>query len=111
MESLNHKQGDTLTITGTWTDSSGVAIDLTGYTIASQVRVVTGTTFVDTLTATVVNTATGSFSLSATATQTSSWPVTHGQYTRTYCDIQFSKAGVVVSSDTFEIVVLLGITQ
>lgn len=111
MESLNHKQGDTLTITGTWTDSSGVVIDLTGYTIASQVRVVTGTTFVDDLTAAIVSAAEGSFSVSATATQTALWPITKGQYGRTYCDIQFSKAGVVVSSDTFEIVVLRDITQ
>jgi len=110
MKQIKHKQGDTLLLTCTWTDPNGLVVDLTNYTITSKVKVVAGTLFEDTLTTDITSPASGIFILSATATDTALWPVTSGQYGRMFCDVQFSKDSVVVSTETFEIVVLLDIT-
>lgn len=111
MVSIEHKQGDTFVVTCTWTDSTGAAIPLTGYTVTSQVKVLKYNTFADNLTVAVVNEANGIFTLTASATATTSWPVTAGQYGRMFCDVQFSKGGIVTSTETFEIIVLREITQ
>ncbi|CAB4125015.1 hypothetical protein UFOVP59_67 [uncultured Caudovirales phage] len=111
MQSISHKQGDTFSASCVWTDSTSTAINLTGYTITSQVRVLSGVIFVDTLSVTITSAVNGAFTVSATPSATASWPVTTGQYNRMFCDIQFSKAGVVVSSETFEIIVVKEITQ
>ena len=111
MKQISHKRGDTLSLTCTWTDPNGTIIPLTGYTITSQVRVLTGTPFVDDLIVSVVSESGGIFTLSAVPASTVLWPITSGQYGRMFCDVQFSKAGVVVSTETFEIVVLREITQ
>ena len=87
MAQIYHKRGDTFSLTCTWTDSSGTAIDLTGYTVESQVR---ATSFVDTLTVTVTDAANGVFTLSATATATADWPATNSLLSRLYCDVQFT---------------------
>jgi hypothetical protein len=112
MQQVTHKQGDTFSLSCSWKDPNGTAINLTGYTILSKVRVTTGTTFTDTLTSTITTAASGLFTLSATPTQTASWPLTSGQYGKLYCDVQFtSPTGVVTSSDTFEVVVVEEITR
>lgn len=98
------KAGDTLSLAGTYTDSDGAAISLTGYTIASSVRQSDGT-LVENLTCTITVAASGTFSVSATATQTSDWPTESLS-----CDIEFSVGGVVVHTDTFTIVVQEAIT-
>lgn len=108
MADFYHKRGDTLSCGCAWKDNAGAAINLTGYTIASQVR---ATGFVDNLTITVTDAVNGLFTLSATATQTSSWPITDGASSRMFCDIQFTVGAVVVSTDTFQIIVVQDITQ
>jgi hypothetical protein len=108
MADISHKKGDTLSYACSWKDSSGVAINLTGYTLACQVR---ATNFVDTLTTTVTSAVNGLFTLSATATQTATWPVTDGSLSRLFCDVQFTVGAVVVSTETFQIVIVQDITQ
>ena len=108
MAEIYHKKGDTLSYSCSWKDSSGVAIDLTGYTLNSQVR---ATNFVDTLTVAVTSAVNGLFTLSATATQTASWPVTDGLLSRLFCDVQFTTGSVVVSTETFQLVIAQDITQ
>lgn len=108
MATIYHKKGDTLSYSCSWKDSSGAAINLTGYTLASQVR---ATSFVDTLTVTVTDAVNGLFSLSATATQTATWPVTDGALSSLFCDVQFTLGSTVVSTDTFQIIIAQDITQ
>ena len=108
MADIYHKKGDTLSYSCSWKDSTGTAINLTGYTIASQVR---ATGFVGNLTVTITDAVNGLFTLSATATQTATWPVTDGASSRVFCDIQFTLGAVVVSTETFQIIVVQDITQ
>lgn len=90
MERIPFKRGDSLTLTCT-TD-----IDITGWTIQSQVRTESGR-LVDTLSVNITQTTpTGLFKLTPN-TDTSLWPL--GDL---YCDIQYTtSANVVVSTDTF----------
>ena len=111
MEQLYHKQGDTFSLSCTWTDVNGDPIDLSTYAIKSQVRSFSDTPFEDDLSVAILVAANGTFSVTGSATQTSLWPVTTGQYKRLYCDIQFTQGGVIISTDTFEIIVLREITQ
>jgi len=108
MAQIYHKRGDTFSLTCTWTDSLGAAIDLTGYTVESQVRAVS---FVDTLTTTITDVTNGVFTLTATATATADWPVTDSLSSKLFCDIQFTKGTTVTSTETFQIVVVEDITQ
>lgn len=108
MAIIYHKKGDTLSYSCSWKDSSGVAIDLTGYTVNSQVR---ATSFVGTLTATITDAVNGLFTLSATATETATWPVTDGPFSLLFCDVQFTVGSIVVSSDTFQVIIAQDITQ
>ena len=108
MAQVYHKRGDTLSLSAVWLDSNNDPVDLTGYTVESQVRAVG---FVDDLTVTITDATAGEFVLSATATDTSMWPVTSSQSSRSFCDIQFTIAGIVVSSETFQVVVVEDITQ
>lgn len=108
MAIIYHKKGDTLSYSCSWKDSAGVAINLTGYTINSQVR---ATSFVGTLTTTITSAVNGLFTLSATATETATWPVTDGALSSLFCDVQFTVGAVVVSTDTFQIIIAQDITQ
>ena len=110
MSQITHKKGDTFSLSCVWTDSTGAVIPLTGYTITSKVKVLSGTTFEDTLTVTVIDANAGTFTLSGASTSTAAWPITSGQYGRMYCDIQFVKAGITTTTETFEIVVVQDIT-
>ena len=108
MAQIYHKRGDTFSLTCTWTDSLGAAIDITDFTVESQVRAVG---FVDTLTVTVTDATNGVFTIAATATATADWPVTDSLYSKLFCDIQFTTGATVTSTETFQIVVVGDITQ
>lgn len=91
---ITHKRGDTFILSGT-SKYDGVAVDLTGYVVTSQIRQ-TDSTLVDDLTCTVTNAASGAYEIEATATQTALWPIA-----TLYFDVQFtSPDGVVISTDT-----------
>ena len=107
MGNIYHKTGDTLSLTCTFTDSNGDAIDLTSYTLASKVK---ATGFEDTLTVTVTDATAGIVVISATATATASWPVSTSSKSYLYCDIQLTLGEVVQSTETFQIVVVEDIT-
>lgn len=107
MSQVYHKKGDTFTLICVWKDALGVPVDLSTYSIASQVR---STKFVDNLSVTVIDAANGKFSVSRSAADTSSWPVSNS-VSRVFCDIQFTKGSIVTSSETFEVIVLEDITQ
>jgi len=106
-----HKRGDTLEL-NLQLKSNDVATDITGYTVVSQLRDSTDAllvtdNFTGNLTYTLVDAATGSFTLTATPTETSEWD------TRTYdCDIQITEPDSdVASSETFKIKVVKDITR
>lgn len=107
MSQIYHKRGDTFSLTCVWRDSLGTPINISGYTIASQVRT---DTFVDTLVITVTDAVNGAFTVTKAAPFTALWPLTSYQ-SSLLCDIEFSIGGVVVSSETFEIVVSQDITR
>ena len=108
LKSINFKRGDTFSLECTRKDSSGVPINLTGYTITSTAKV--GTSFSDVLTVTIINAAAGIFTLTETATNTAAWPIS-SDASIMYCDVQFVLSGVVKSSETFVINVIEDITS
>ena len=100
------KRGDTLSVAGVATQDSGVALNLTGYTVRSQVRSSAGA-LVAALTVTVTNAALGTFALGATAAATATWLAG-----RHVCDVEYTSAGGVVSSTaTFPIAVSEDVTR
>jgi hypothetical protein len=107
MQSINFKRGDTFSLDCTRKDSGGTAINLTGYTITSSVKM--GGSFSDTLTVTVTNAAAGQFTLTKAAANTASWPISTDD-SPLLCDVQFVLSGTVKSSETFEIDVVEDIT-
>lgn len=108
MAQIFHKRGDSLLLTNVWRDAAGNAIDITPWTITSQIR---GTNFVQNLTVTKTNAIGGVFTCVATAAQTALFPVTDCNEARLFWDIQFVNGTTTVSSDTVQIVVIEDITQ
>lgn len=109
MTQIYHKRGDTLSLTCTWTSGeTSTPIDLTNYTIACQVRAVG---FSDDITVAITSAVDGQFTLSASASATSKWPLTDSSASRLFCDVQFTSTSAVISSETFQIIVLEDITQ
>lgn len=105
MAAFAHKRGDTFVLNSD-VASNGLAADITNWTISSQIRDM-GDTIVQNLTATVTDAVNGRLTLSATPSQTALWPV--GQM---FCDIEFTDgSGIVTSTETFTINVLLDITR
>lgn len=103
MATITHKRGDTLEWVVTLTQN-GSAVDITDWTITSQVR--QDTTLVASLTVTKTNSANGEFSLTALASQTASWSL--GSHS---VDIEFiDGSGFVVSSQTFILALVRDIT-
>lgn len=103
MATITHKRGDTLEWVVTLTQN-GSAVDITDWTITSQVR--QDTTLVASLTVTKTNSANGEFSLTALASQTVSWSL--GSHS---VDIEFiDGSGFVVSSQTFILALVRDIT-
>jgi len=102
------KRGDSLLLNCTRTDA-GTAVDLTGYTVSSQLRHPTTDELAATLTVTLSNQGTnpGEFVLSALPATTADLAL--GVY---QCDVQFtSPGGVVVSSPTFEVELRKDVTR
>lgn len=105
MAAFAHKRGDTFVLNSD-VETEGVAVDITGWTIASQIRD-RDDIVIQTLTVTITDAVNGRLSLSATPTQTELWPVSS-----LFCDIEFiDDTGVVTSTETFTINVLLDITR
>lgn len=90
-------RGDDFVIPMTLTDpdNNGTPVDITGWTIASQVRY--ARKLIADLDVTITNTAQGEFSISLPKEQTALWPVR-----KLKCDIQFDRpVEGRVSSQTF----------
>ena len=101
---LKHKQGDTLEWVVTLTDG-GQLVDITSWTIRSQIR--NSDNLIATLTVTKTSAAGGQFTLSATAAQTDAWTAGNHQ-----CDIEFTDDNsVVFSTKTFAVEVLEDISH
>lgn len=95
------KRGDTFKIKPSkLVSDSGLDTPLAGYTIACQVRDAKDVLIVD------IPITLSTYSFESSAVDTSPWPVVD-----LYCDIQFTKDGMSISSDTFTIRVEKGITQ
>jgi hypothetical protein len=105
MKTLRHKRGDTFIAACVRRHPvTGAVLDITSTTIQAQVR---RGSFVATLSVAVTSAAAGEYTLSATAAQTASWPAGG----LAVCDVQYSDAGVVASSDTFMIEIVEDVTQ
>lgn len=103
MQKIHHKRGDTFFIANRLTQDNA-PIDLTGWTVRSQVR--DGDTLVQSLTYAVAVAADGQYTLTAPAASTASWPVK-----TLLCDIEYtSPGGTVTSTETFQIVVIRDVT-
>lgn len=100
-------RGDDFAIPMTLTDpaNNGTAVDITGWTIASQVRY--ARKLVSTLDVTITDAANGQFTISLPKEQTAVWPAR-----KLKCDIQFDRpVQGRVSSKTFIIEVTEDQTQ
>lgn len=106
LQSIDFKRGDTLSLSCARKDSLGAAVNLTGVTITSSVKV---GAFTDTLTVTVTDAVNGLFTLTRAAASTALWPVSSDASVM-YCDVQFVGGGVTRSSETFIINVVEDIT-
>jgi hypothetical protein len=105
MATITHKRGDTFELSCTL-ENEGVAVDITSFTITSQVRDYDDV-LLQALTVTKTDAGSGEFSLSATSAQTETWGVQ-----KYLGDIEFVEAGGEVnSSETFIIDVLRDITR
>jgi len=105
MATITHKRGDTFELSCTL-ENQGVAVDITNFTITSQLRL-PDDTLLQALTVTKTDATAGQFTLSATATETETWGVANYE-----CDIEFIEAGGEVnSSQTFVISVIKDITR
>jgi hypothetical protein len=103
MANITHKRGDTLEWVVTLTQNS-VAVDITDWTIRSQIR--QDTTLVYEFLVTKTDPGNGVFSLSATPAETASWPL--GSL---LIDIEFiDPTGFVISSQTFTMQIVRDIT-
>ena len=105
MATITHKRGDTFELSCTL-ENEGVAVDITNFTITSQLRL-PDDTLLQALTVTVTDAAAGAFTLSATSNETEGWGVASYQ-----CDIEFIEgSGEVNSSETFVLNVIKDITR
>ncbi len=105
MATLNHKRGDTFDFLFT-AEVSGVALDLTGYTITSQARG-SDDSVLQTFTVTITDAANGQFTITATDAETELWtPATYSM------DIEFvDGSGTVISTETFTLNVIADVTR
>ena len=105
MTTITHKRGDTFELSCTL-ENQGVAVDITNFTITSQLRL-SDDTLLQALTVTVTDAAAGAFTLGATATETEGWGIASYE-----CDIEFVEPGNEVnSSETFVLNVIKDITR
>ena len=99
---IRHKRGDTFTAAVTRRDSAGALVDLTGYTVRSHLRNGSGALIAEFA---VAHISTGVVTISATAAQTTLWPIATLK-----ADIEYASAGTVQSSETIQISVAEDIT-
>ena len=99
----NFKRGDTFSLACVY-KVDGVATSVAAFDIDSQLRDSKDNLIKD-LTVTKLP-GTGQFTLTASATDTTNWPVSVLK-----CDLQFSESGVVRSTETFNVVVVNEITK
>lgn len=108
MEVIRHKRGDTIAWPFTYS-VDGQPEDLTDYEIKCDVRKEIGRELVGELVAVKdpdqVN-FTGQGTLTAAAAAVAGWPIA-----KLIVDIQYTKAGVVVSSETFAIQIESDVTE
>jgi len=83
---------------------ASIIVDITGWTMVSQVRRA-GKLIAD-LNTTILDAATGKFSIFKLSAETQDWPIQ-----KLDCDVQFTRPTGVVSSETFEIDVQRDVTQ
>lgn len=104
MPTMRIKRGDSFQLTIQGKDANDDAQDMTGWSIASQVRQEDGT-LVENLTHAWVEQSEGKYTL--TGADTSTWPL---EVLR--CDIQYTtNAGIVMSTDTILVNMLEDITS
>lgn len=103
MPTVTHKRGDTFA-PACAVKTGSTAQDITGWTIASQVRT-QADQVVTALTVGARNDGAGTFALTA-ADGTTSWPVGPLLW-----DIQYTNAGVIVSTETITINCIRDITR
>ena len=104
MSELTFKTGDTLTISGSRTDSAGNPITLASTAVKAEMKTNSGSPVL--FTATITDVAAGEFTLSLTASETGA--LTAGSY---FCDVQFTSGVFVESTDTFTITMVEDITS
>lgn len=105
MATITHKRGDTFELACTL-ENEGNAVDITNFTITSQIRG-SDDTLLQALTVTKTDAEAGVFTLGATATQTEAWDPAIYE-----ADIEFIEGGGEVnSSQTFTIAVIKDITR
>lgn len=105
MATITHKRGDTFELSATL-ENGGNAVDITNFTITSQVRDAEDA-LLQALTVTVTDAVAGAFTVSATPAQTETWGIKNYD-----CDIEFVEAGGEVNStETFQINVIKDITR
>jgi hypothetical protein len=111
MTTITHKKGDTLELECRLVKDA-VAIDITSFTITSQLRdstdtLITDSNFNGSFTITKTDPTNGVFKITATATETSGWPLRVA-----VCDVQFVEAdGDTTSSETFNIEIVRDVTR
>ena len=102
---ITHKRGDSFEVL-VEVALNGQIVDLTGWTIRSQIRD-GNKNLLKELDIQAVDLSQGQFIMSATSTETEAW--TPASYS---CDIEFiDPAGFVISSDTFPVTVVRDITR
>lgn len=105
--SYSFKRGDDFNLAFSLTDpnNANAPVDITGWTIRSQIR--RGNNLTAELTVTITDAVNGNFTLTAGSTLTAGWKVdTHT------CDIQFTRpAAGVTSSETFNVIVCEDVTR
>jgi hypothetical protein len=105
MAIITHKRGDTFELTLTL-ENQGIAVDITLYTIACQIRDQDDLLIQD-LTVTKIDPTNGVFTITATDTETSTWPLL-----KLDADVEFIEPDATVSSsETFNIQVNKDITR
>jgi hypothetical protein len=102
MATFTIKRGGTLLLALLLSDTSGNPIDLTGVTIAAQLRDA-GSSLVEQLT---ITPAADVGAAVIEATDTATWPIG-----RLLCDIKVSFGGIVLVTDTFAVRVIQEVTQ
>lgn len=91
------EQGATFTRNVVWKDSSGVAVNLDGYTISGKIRrKPSDSSELVSFTCTITNASNGAFTFSLTASQTASLPVkANGENLECVYDIEASTGATV----------------